>query len=89
MSEKRARSPDRIKAPNHPARTARKPPKPEIRGSNPRGPATFQVQIRLVHHVFGGLVVSRWSYYLSEFPLAVRVTHCYAPCLFDVLVFDG
>jgi len=43
MSEKGARSPDRIKAPNHPARTVRKPPKPETRGSNPRGPATFQV----------------------------------------------
>jgi hypothetical protein len=41
MSEKGARSLDRIKAPNHPARTVRKPPEPEIRGSNPRGPATF------------------------------------------------
>jgi len=43
MNAKGARSPDRIKAPNHPARTVRKPPKPETRGSNPRGPATFQV----------------------------------------------
>ena len=37
-----ARCPDRIKAPNHPAWRVRKPPKPETRGSNPRGPATFE-----------------------------------------------
>ena len=48
MNEKGARSPDRIKAPNHPARTVRKPPKPETRGSNPRGPAsTLQMRARL------------------------------------------
>ncbi len=36
---KGARSPDRIKASNHPTGKARKPPEPETRGSNPRGPA--------------------------------------------------
>jgi len=43
MSGNRVRSPDWIKAPNHSTRTVRKPPKPETRGSNPRGPATFPV----------------------------------------------
>ncbi len=42
MNEKGARSPDRIKAPNNLKRKVRKPPEPETRGSNPRGPAKWR-----------------------------------------------
>jgi len=47
-----ARSLDRIKAPNHPARTVRKPPKPETRGSNPRGPANFQLLVNAIQNTW-------------------------------------
>jgi len=47
-----ARCPDRIKAPNHPAGTMRKPPKPETRGSNPRGPATPLVFILSLQTIY-------------------------------------
>ena len=67
MSGNRVRSLDWIKAPNHPAMTVRKPPKPETRGSNPRGPATFpthRLKLTLPQDIAETLNISSRAYFL-------------------------